>query len=62
MYKHCGSEAETNLEIAIGVCLQNTGEHPALSDPIIMIGSIPLWVSRRPLMQPIHRHKLPSAK
>ena len=23
--------------------LRNTGEYPALSDPVIMIGSIPLW-------------------
>jgi hypothetical protein len=23
--------------------LRNTGDYPALSDPVIMIGSIPLW-------------------
>ena len=42
MYRHCGSEAETNLDTAIAFSLRNTGEYPALSDPVIMVGSIPL--------------------
>jgi hypothetical protein len=53
-YKYCGSTAETNLDIAIGVQPAETGEHPALSDPVKMIGSIPLRANRRLLMQPIH--------
>jgi hypothetical protein len=56
IYKHCGSTAETNLDIAIAVQPAKTGEHPALSDPVKMIGSIPLWAYRRHLMQPIHSH------
>ena len=34
-----------------------TGEHPALSDPVQMIGSISLWGYCRLLMQPIHSHQ-----
>jgi len=56
IYKHCGSTAETNLDIAIGVQPAETGEHPALSDPVKMIGSIPFWAYRRLLMLPIHSH------
>jgi hypothetical protein len=54
IYKYCGSTAESNLDIAIGVHPAETGAHPALSDPVKMIGSIPLWAYRRFLMQPIH--------
>ena len=42
IYKYCGSTAEFNLEIAIGVQPEETGEHPALSDPVLVIGSITL--------------------
>jgi hypothetical protein len=41
-YKYCGSTAEYNLDIAIGVQPEETGEHSALSDPVLVIGSITL--------------------
>jgi len=33
-YKYCGSTAENDLDIAIGVQPAETGAHPALSDPV----------------------------
>ena len=41
-YKYCGSTAESNLDIATGVQPAKTGEHPALSDPALVVGSITL--------------------
>jgi hypothetical protein len=34
MYRHCGSDAETNLDIAIGVQPAEYGSISALSDPV----------------------------
>jgi hypothetical protein len=41
-YKYCGSTAEYDLDIAIGVQPAKRGEHPALSDPVLVAGSIAL--------------------
>jgi len=40
IYKHCGSIVESNLDTAIGVQPAKRGEHSALSDPVLVIGSI----------------------
>jgi hypothetical protein len=38
--KYCGSTAESNLDIATGVQPAKTGEPPALSDPVLVVGSM----------------------
>jgi hypothetical protein len=40
IYKNCGLAAESNLDIAIWRLTCQKGEHPALSDPVLVIGSI----------------------
>ena len=56
VYKHCGSTAESNLDTATGVQPAKTGEHPALSDPVLVIGSITHMGPAGSLMPPIHSH------
>ena len=43
MYRHCGSETETNLDIAIGVQPAEYGSTSRFERSGQMIGSIPLW-------------------
>ena len=43
MYSHVDRKPRPISTPPLAFSLRNTGEYPALSDPVIMIGTIPLW-------------------